>query len=86
MMASFFLDPGRFDVYRFYTIKGEGYFHKNFFPPWMMDWSAYFRNISTPVLIFLGLAFADQPYDNSGFPPLSFHIWAQILICGFISR
>jgi hypothetical protein len=51
--ASFFIDPGRFDIYRFLPVEGTEISSTTFFHP-DEDWGEYFRSIPAPILVLLG--------------------------------
>ena len=87
-MTAFFLDPGRFDAYRFIPLKGENISTSTFLNP-DEEWNSYFRNISAPVLIYLGLlllinliiilAFIPFPFMADNDPYLRLYILLVVL-------
>ena len=52
-MVTFFLDPGRFDIYRFIPIEGTEISSKTLFHP-EENRREYFSSIPVPILVFLG--------------------------------
>ena len=50
--AGFFLDPGRFDIYRFIPVRGTDV-STGVLLHWDEDWSRYFRSLPVPVIIYL---------------------------------
>ncbi|MFH1965817.1 MAG: hypothetical protein ABIJ42_09810 [Acidobacteriota bacterium] len=70
-MVSFFLDPGRFDIYRFIPIEGENISTRIFFH-WNEDWGKYIRRVPAPILLYLGLLLLANLLIVLAFIPFSF--------------
>ena len=70
-MFAFFLDPGRFDLYKFIPVEGKRVSSHIFYWP-ATEWSKYFRAIPIPILILLCIFFACNLLIITAFLPYAF--------------
>jgi len=78
-MFAFFLDPGRFDLYKFIPLEGKRISTHIFFWP-KAEWSKYFRAIPVPILIILIFLIVCNLLIITAFIPFAFNSKTEIFL------